>query len=286
MTSKYAEYRTKHQTLADFLNQDGEFQSLRDGLKQKDDELMKKDEELRERGDELMRAIGRCNELEATLKAKEDELEVSKGVMAENTDLQMQVASLTAKLGQREEKAVDLRGELSAKVEELNRAEKGRMAAMAEVAALEDALRVCRSERDNEVETSALKVARLEERMQGLEAELSGLNEQAVVLKDEEVRRQSQSSKSHTSANPGVPRELYEMWVHAEAQLDVYKSLKAIGKISEKELEGVRVKARAACEAYGYAPGTPGGDEVDNDADRLASNSWYDDEYADGGDVA
>lgn len=33
MTSKYKEYHTKHQTLVDFLNQDGEFQSLRDGLK-------------------------------------------------------------------------------------------------------------------------------------------------------------------------------------------------------------------------------------------------------------
>ncbi|XP_019261029.1 PREDICTED: uncharacterized protein LOC109238983 [Nicotiana attenuata] len=237
MTFKYKEYRTEHRTLADFLNQDGEFQSLRDGLKQKDDELTKKDEELRERDDELMRAIGRCSELEAALKSKEDELEVSKGVMAENADLQMQVASLTAELEQKEAKAVDLRGELSAKVEELSRVEKGRMAAMAEAAALEDALCVCRSERANEVETSELNVVRLEENIHGLEAELYGLEEQVVVLRAEEARRQSQPSTSHTSADIGVSWELYEIWVHAEAQLDVYKSLKAVGKFSEAELK-------------------------------------------------
>ncbi|XP_070013422.1 uncharacterized protein [Nicotiana sylvestris] len=157
-------------------NQDSEFNALRGGLKQKDDELMKKDEELRERDNELMRAIGRCSELEAALKAREDELEL---------------ASLRAELGQREESVVDLRGELSAKAEELSHAEKGRMAAMAEAVALEDSLRVCRSEQANEVETSALKVARLEERIQGLEVELSRLNEQVVVLRAEEAQLQS-----------------------------------------------------------------------------------------------
>ncbi|XP_075097235.1 uncharacterized protein LOC142174823 [Nicotiana tabacum] len=126
VASKYKEYRTKHRTLADVFTQDGEFQLLRDELKQKDDELTKKDEELREREDELMRAIARCSELEAALKAKEEELEVSKGVMAENADLQMQVASLTIELEQKEVRAVDLRGELSAKVDELSHAEKGR----------------------------------------------------------------------------------------------------------------------------------------------------------------
>ncbi|XP_016489242.1 uncharacterized protein LOC107809162 [Nicotiana tabacum] len=72
VTSKYKEYRTKHQTLAKVFNQDSEFQLFRDGLKKKDEQLAKKDEELKERDDELMRAIGRCSELEAALKAKDD----------------------------------------------------------------------------------------------------------------------------------------------------------------------------------------------------------------------
>ncbi|XP_070029665.1 peroxisomal and mitochondrial division factor 1-like [Nicotiana sylvestris] len=156
-------------------------------FKKKEEELARKVKELKERDEELMKDIGRCNELEATLKAKEDELEMSKGVMAENTGLQARVASLTAELGQREMEAVDLRSELSVKVDELTHAEKGRVATISEVAALDDALRVFRSERDNEVETLALKVARLEERIQDLEAELYRLNELVVAMKAEKV---------------------------------------------------------------------------------------------------
>ncbi|XP_070015661.1 uncharacterized protein [Nicotiana sylvestris] len=224
MTSKYKEYHTKHRTLADFFSQDGEFQSLRDELKQKDDKLTKKDEELRERDNELMRSISRCSELEAALKAKEDEL---KG----------------------EARAIDLRDELSAKIEELGQAEKGRMADMAEAVALDNALRVCRSEWTNEAELSTLKLARLEERIMGLKKDLSELNEQVVALRAERIQQQ------------------------------------VAGKVSEAELEGIRVKARAARKACGYDPGTPGGDDDDDVADGLASDPWYDDEYDGGDDV-
>ncbi|XP_070015036.1 uncharacterized protein [Nicotiana sylvestris] len=260
VASKYKEYRTKHRTLADVFTQDGEFQLLRDELKQKDDELTKKDEELREREDELMRAIARCSELEAALKAKEEELEVS-GILNDRTRAE-------GGEGCRSKGRAECQGRRTESCRERQKV------AMAEATALEAALRICRSERDNEVETSALKVARLEERIQGLEAELSGLNEQVVVLKAKEVRRQSQPYTSHTSVDPGIPRELYEMWVHAEAQLDVYKSFKAVGKVSEAELEGVRVKVREAREACGYAPSTPSGNEDDDDADRYSLNGF------------
>lgn len=43
--------------------------------------------ELEERDEELVRAIARNSELEALLKAMEDELELSQGVTAENADL-------------------------------------------------------------------------------------------------------------------------------------------------------------------------------------------------------
>lgn len=46
-----------------------------------------------------MRSISRFNELEVALKTKEDELQMSKGVMVEKVDLQMHVVSLMAELG-------------------------------------------------------------------------------------------------------------------------------------------------------------------------------------------
>lgn len=61
---------------------------------------------------------------------------MGKGVISENADLQARVTALTAELGRREAEAVDLRGELSVKVDELARAEKGRVTAIFEVAAL------------------------------------------------------------------------------------------------------------------------------------------------------
>lgn len=64
------------------VGEDGQFQALRDEIKQKDKELKEKDEE-------IMRAIGQCSVLEGMLRSKEDELEVSKGMMAENADLQV-----------------------------------------------------------------------------------------------------------------------------------------------------------------------------------------------------
>lgn len=77
------------------------------------------------------------------------------------------------------------------------------------------------------------------------------------------MRRHSQPSTSHTSVDSVVPREFYEIWVHAEAQFDVYKYLQVNRKVSEAKLEGVCVKACAAREACGYDPGTPSGDDVE-----------------------
>lgn len=81
----------------------------------------------------------------------------------------------------------DIRGELSLKAEELACAGKSKVDTMFEVATFGDVIRVCRSERKNKVETSALKVARLQERIQDLEAQLTRLNKQVVALKTEEV---------------------------------------------------------------------------------------------------
>ncbi|XP_070029751.1 uncharacterized protein [Nicotiana sylvestris] len=241
---------------------------------QKDEEIKEKDEEMKEKDEELMRSIGWCSVLEEEPRAKEVEHEVSKGVMAKNADLQTHVASLRVEIKQSKARAVNLRGELSTRVEELGRAEKTRMTAVIEEATLGGALRVCRSERAIEAETLELNEASFEERIRDLEAELSKLNEQVIALRVEKAQVQAQPSTSHTFAAPGVSRELYEMWVHVEAQLEIYKSLKIAGKIFEAEFEEIRVKARAAHDAYGYDPGTPGEDNDEDALDRVASNPW------------
>lgn len=78
--SEYREYLAKHRALSNILSKDSQFQSLQDELKQKDDVLKQKD-------NELVRVIVRCSKLEGTLGAKEDELEVSKWVVAEYVQL-------------------------------------------------------------------------------------------------------------------------------------------------------------------------------------------------------
>lgn len=62
---KYKEYRAKYREICLQFSVDDNFQSLRDELKQKDDELI--------------RVIGRCSELKGALRSKEEELEVSRG---------------------------------------------------------------------------------------------------------------------------------------------------------------------------------------------------------------
>lgn len=100
VASKYKEYRTKHRGLADVFTKDSDFQLFCDELKQKEEELVQKVEELKEQDEELINSIGRCSEIEAALKAKEDKFEVSRGVMAKNGDLQARVATLILSLGE------------------------------------------------------------------------------------------------------------------------------------------------------------------------------------------
>ncbi|XP_070022078.1 uncharacterized protein [Nicotiana sylvestris] len=234
MSSKYQEYRTKHRAMADIYNQDHDFQLFREGLKQREDQLARKVEELKERDEDLMKAVSHSSELEEALRAREDELELSRGVVAENADLQAKVDSLTAELDLKTAEVDELKGELSMNADRLARAEKERVTAIFEAVVSEDALRVCRLERTKDMETYALKTTKLEGRIQGLEAELSALNRRA----------------------------------------------------SEAELWDVRAKARVTHEACGYDPLTPDGDNINSDdANRLASDSWYEDVYATGNDV-
>lgn len=66
MVLKYRKYHDKYRGMHARFSVDGNFQSLRDELGQKDDELL--------------RVTGRCNELEGALRAKEHELDVRRGL--------------------------------------------------------------------------------------------------------------------------------------------------------------------------------------------------------------
>nr|XP_009800553.1 PREDICTED: uncharacterized protein LOC104246442 [Nicotiana sylvestris] len=183
------------------------------------------------------------------------------------------MASLTVKLGTKAADINEFKGELSVIVDKL-------ATVIFEAAILEDTLCVCRSELTKEKEASALKVTGLEGCVKELEEELSALTGQVASLRTEDMRRHSQPSTSRASADPIVPRCLYELWVHAEAQLDVYKALQASGRASEVELQDKHSKARAAREACRYDPLTPDRDDINSDdANHLAYDSWYEDMY-------
>lgn len=188
--------------------------------------------ELEEVNSELMRIVAHNNELEMLLREKDDELELSCGVAAENVDLQRRVAELTAELDARVMEINGLKGELS---------------------------------------VSADKVV-----------ELQG---QVVPPSSEEVVHLSQPSSSRSLSGRDPRRNAYEIWVFAEAKLDVYRYLHVEGRATEEEVQARRTETRAAHESCGYYPDSPdGGDSISGDVNHLNSESWYNYIYPPGGD--
>ncbi|XP_070047153.1 spindle pole body component 110-like [Nicotiana tomentosiformis] len=188
MERKYHEYRNKHCEICRQFGESGNFQAIRDELKQKDDELV--------------RVISKCNILEGALRDKEEELEVSMGVEAQCTDLQAQVISLQAELEQCLVRDDDLNGEVSEKTTDLEKAELARLAASTKIEAV---IRVLRSERANDLETAKLSEERLDKRIGELEREVSRLGDQVVVLEARKEQLSAQPSSSHASAFPDFP---------------------------------------------------------------------------------
>lgn len=122
-----------------------------------------------------MRTIGRSSELEGLLRVKNDEVEVSRGVVAECVDLQAHVASLRAELEQSSIGVTGLSIELTEKVPELEGTEEARVAALAKAEALEDSICVLMSECATDTEMATLMEARLDERIGGLDKDVSSL---------------------------------------------------------------------------------------------------------------
>lgn len=143
-------------------------------------------------------------------------------------------------------------------------------------------IRVLRSEQENDLETAKLREARLDEQIRKLEKEVSSLEDQIAAVEAEKSRLLSQPSSSHAFAFPDVPQNLYEKWIHVEAQLDIIKNLMIAGKVLEAEFEDVRTKAGAARITCGYDPSTPEAGDGKEYVDGIKQGAWYEDEYADG----
>ncbi|XP_070003216.1 uncharacterized protein [Nicotiana sylvestris] len=162
-----------------------------------------------------MKTVARSSELEASLKAR--------------------VAGLTAELNAKAAEVERLKGELSVDTDKL-------AAAISGTASLESVLCVCRSELAEEKKASGRKVAGLEGRVKELEAELAALNGRMASLRAEDANHRSQPSTFCALTDLVVRRRLYELWVHAEARLDVYKAFHAEGRATEAELQDVTPK--------------------------------------------
>nr|XP_033511874.1 uncharacterized protein LOC117276658 [Nicotiana tomentosiformis]XP_033511876.1 uncharacterized protein LOC117276658 [Nicotiana tomentosiformis] len=199
-------------------------------------------------------------------------------------DLQTQVIELCRQLEECRLQMEVLHGEITEKQNELDRAELARSEALRKMEALEVVIRTLRYERKNDLETARLKEQRLDERIRELEKENCDLYDRVTAIEVEKAQLLARSSFSHTSDSPNVPRELYEEWIHAKAQIDVFRDLHVARSVSGAALEGAYVKAREARVACGYDSATPeaGEDEGDEDVDRLEENAWYDAPYPEG----
>ncbi|XP_070015027.1 peroxisomal and mitochondrial division factor 2-like [Nicotiana sylvestris] len=265
---KYHEYCNKHCEICRRFGESGNFQAFRNKLKHKDNELL--------------RVIDKCSVLYGALREKEEELEVSKGVEAQCADLQDQVVSLRAELEQCLIRADALSGDVTEKMADLEKAELARLGASTKVEALEAAIHVLRSKRENDVEMAKLREEKLKERIGELEREVSSLGDQVIFLEAEKAQLLDQSSSSHTSIFPDVLQDLYEKWIHAEAQLDIFKDLMMARKVLEADFEDDRTKARAARITCSYHPTTPEAGDGGEDVDGIEHDAWYKDEYPNG----
>ncbi|XP_070049879.1 uncharacterized protein [Nicotiana tomentosiformis] len=166
-------------------------------------------DELEEKDNELVKAIEKCSVLEGTLKNKEKELQISRGVEAQCSDLQAQLEALN--------------GEVAEKQSKLEKAKSSHLDARRKLEMLELANRALQAERENDQSTTKAKEDRLEERRGELEKDNSILHDRVAALEAEKAQLLALPSSSRTSYFPNVPRELYEEWIHAKAHLDVFR---------------------------------------------------------------
>ncbi|XP_070049996.1 cilia- and flagella-associated protein 58-like [Nicotiana tomentosiformis] len=171
LKDKYFEYRGKYRDLCRRFREGGDMQALRDELKEKDDDMVQ--------------AIKKCSILEGTLRSREEELDVSKGVEAQYSDLQAQVVELRGQLEECQFQLEALNSEITEKQKELEKAESSRLDARRKMEMLELANRTLRAERENDQSTARAKEDRLKERIIELEKDNSVLHDRVAALKAE-----------------------------------------------------------------------------------------------------
>ncbi|XP_070022324.1 uncharacterized protein [Nicotiana sylvestris] len=230
MAVKYQRYRNRCCEMRERLRAGASTQSARKELEKSDEDLM--------------RSIRRCSELEELLHAKNEEIEVGKGITAECEDLQAKVLSIRAELEQNAARVDALSAEwvekvveLEKKVAELEQAEDGRVPTLARAAALEDTIPILKSEQESERATTTMREVRLEERIGKIDREASNFGDRVVTLEAEKAQLLAQ--------------------VHAEAQQDIYKGLWEAGIVPEAAFKDAQAKSREARVADGYDPATP-----------------------------
>lgn len=79
------------------------------------------------------------------------------------------------------------------------------------------------------------------------------MNDKVAALEAEKVQLLARPSSSHASSFLDMLRDLYEKWIHDEAQLDIFRDLMAANRVTEVNFEGARVKAREARVSYGVS---------------------------------
>ncbi|XP_019252733.1 PREDICTED: uncharacterized protein LOC109231528 [Nicotiana attenuata] len=250
MPAKYQRYRDKCREMHERLRANPNARSL--------------GEELEKRDQQLMEAIRRSSVLEEKLRAKDEELELGKGVAAECEHLQVKLRSMQSEMDQNLIRVEAMSAEWMGKLTELERKvacleniESAWSSALARTAALENTIRVLQSEQESERATTTLREARLEESIGEIDRDSSTLVDRVAALEAEKEQLLAQAEYSSAAA----PRHLHELWVHAEAQRDIYKSLWEAGKVTEAAYEGARAKAREAHVNCGYDSAMPEADE-------------------------
>nr|XP_009608509.1 uncharacterized protein LOC104102497 [Nicotiana tomentosiformis] len=202
-------------------------------------------EDLKKRDEELMQAVEKCIILEGTLRSKEEELELSRGVEAQCRDLQAQVVQVRGQLEECQFKAEALSGEVAEKQKELDKAESSRSEVQRTLKFLDLANRTLRSKRENDLLTARAKDELLDERIRELEKETSDLYDRVAALEAEKAR------------------------------LEALCELHATGSISGAAFEDARVKAHEAQIVCGYNPATP----YPSKEDKNGADVWYDSMY-------
>lgn len=113
---------------------------------------------------------------------------------------------------------------------------------------------------------------RLEERIGEINREASNLGDRVAALEAEKEQLLAQIESS-----AAVPRRLHELWVHTEAQRDIYKSLWEADNVTKAAYKGARAKVREARVNCGYDSATSEADEGADDEGGLPGDGGDDD---------